>query len=314
MIVNVLLPLILAIIMFTLGLGLRGRDFTRVIQFPRAFFVGLGNQLLLLPLFGYGLIRLFGIEGDLAVGMMILCFCPGGVTTNVMSQFAGGNVPLSVSMTAVTSLLSILTVPLMVGWSLLHFTGEAEAFSITALGIKMFLLTAIPVLLGMLLTAKAPGVVERRGKLFSRVALGLFVFIILAAIAKNREVVLDNLPTLGPALVLMNIGLLAAGMLSARLFRLQHRDASTIAIESGVQNGALGIAVGALIAVGVTEILPPTTVPSAVYGILMNVISIPFVCWQRKVNLHRTATEAAIPLDVSGLPGVQAPAQQELDT
>ena len=287
MLIKVLLPLILAFIMFTLGLGLRGADFSRILKYPKAFFTGLGNQLILLPLFGFGLIHLFGIQGELAVGMMILCFCPGGVTTNVMSQFAGGNVPLSISMTAVTSLLSIFTVPLFVGWSLGYFTDSAQSFSIAALGLKMFLLTAVPVLLGMLLTAKAAGFVEKRSTLFSRVALGLFVFIVLAAIAKNRVVVLENLPILGPALVVLNVGLLIAGMLSARLARLPHRDASTIAIESGVQNGALGIAVGSLIAVGALENLPPTTVPSAIYGIIMNLISLPFVCWQRRVNAQR---------------------------
>lgn len=100
MIVKVLLPLILAFIMFTLGLGLRGADFKRVLQFPKAFFTGLGNQMILLPLIGFGLVKGFGIEGELAVGMMILAFSPGGVTTNVMSHFARGNVPLSVSMSA----------------------------------------------------------------------------------------------------------------------------------------------------------------------------------------------------------------------
>ena len=116
-----------------------------------------------------------------------------------------------------------------------------------------------------------------------------WVFIVLAAIAKNWEVVWTNLPVLGPALATLNIVLLGAGMLTSKLMRLKHRDASTIAIESGVQNGALGIAVGGLIAIGAAETLPPTTVPSAVYGIIMNLISIPFVCWQRRLNVERAS-------------------------
>ena len=285
MIVKVLLPLILAFIMFSLGLGLKKADFTRVVQFPTAFGVGLCNQLFLLPVIAFALVKAFNLSGELAVGMMILSFCPGGVTTNVLARLSKGNVPLSISMTAFTSLASILTVPFLVALSVRHFLGaEALAVNVGKLGITMFLITAVPVLLGMLVTKMAPGFTKTASKPISLIAIGLFCLMIVAALAKNWDVVAKHFPTLGPALITLNITLLAVGFLSSRLAKLDTKDASTISIESGIQNGTLGIAVGALIAAGTAETLPPTTVPSAVYGVSMYLVSIPFVIWRAKTN------------------------------
>ncbi|MEM1293806.1 MAG: bile acid:sodium symporter family protein [Verrucomicrobiota bacterium] len=285
MIVNVILPIILGVIMFSLGLGLRGKDFSQVLQFPKAFGTGLVNQLVLLPLIGFGITLAFQLKAEIAVGMMILTFCPGGVTTNVLTRLVKGNVPLSISLTAITSLLSILTVPFLVALVTKHFMGaDAPDVNIAKLGIQMFLITAVPVFLGMLLTRAAPGLVEKISGPFSKIGLVLFVLIVLAALAKNWEVVWTNLPTLGPALIVLNVVLLIVGILTSKAVRLGPRDASTIAIESGIQNGTLGIAVGTLIAVGSVENLPPTTVPAAVYGITMYLVSMPFIFWRRKIG------------------------------
>ncbi|MAB75159.1 MAG: bile acid:sodium symporter [Verrucomicrobiales bacterium] len=282
MLVKVALPLILAFIMFSLGVGLRVNDFTRVIKFPKAFGTGLFNQLILLPLVAFGIVTAFKISPELAVSVMILSFCPGGVTSNVLTRLANGNTPLSISLTAVTSLLSIITVPLLVAVSVKHFMGEHEAqINVTLLGIKMFLLTAVPVGLGMLLRAKAPSLVEKISRTISRIAMVLFVLIIIAALAVNRVVVFSNLAALGPALILINIGMLGLGLASSRLLRLETKDATTISLESGVQNGTLGIAVGAMIAANASDSLPPTTVASAVYGITMYFVSLPFVFWRK---------------------------------
>lgn len=146
----------------------------------------------------------------------------------------------------------------------------------------MFLITAVPVGIGMLLTAKSPALVEKIAPAVSRTALVLFVFIIVAALAKNWEVFSSNLGTLGPVAILLNIALLAAGLATARLIRLGQSDATTISIESGVQNGTLAIAVGSIIAGVVGETLPPATVPAAVYSITMYFVCVPFVLWRRK--------------------------------
>jgi len=283
MIIKIALPLVLAFIMFSLGLGLKKSDFTRVFKFPKAFAVGLLNQVILLPLIALGLALVMGLSPEFSVGLIILALCPGGVTSNVLTRIAGGNTPLSISLTAVTSLLSIITVPILAALAVRHFMGEsAPPVDVTQLGFIMFLITAVPVGLGMLITSKSPQLTSRISPFISKAAIVLFVLIIGGALAKNWTVFITNLPTLAPVLVALNIALLALGLVSANLLKLNKTDASTIAIESGIQNGTLAITVGALIAVSATEVLPPTTVPAAVYSITMYLVSIPFVLWRRR--------------------------------
>ena len=283
MIIKVLLPLILAFIMFSLGLGLKGSDFSRVLKFPMAFCAGLLNQVILLPLVALGLAMAFGLEPIFAVGLMILAMCPGGVTSNMLAKLAGGNAPLSISLTAITSLLSIITVPLLVAFSVNYFMGEdALAVNITKLGLTMFLITALPVAIGMLITAKSPQLVEKIAPGISRAAVGLFVLIIIAALAKNWGVFYGNLYILGPVAIILNLLMLGLGLATAKLMRLENKDATTISIESGVQNGTLAIAVGAIVAGVEGEALPPSTVPAAVYSITMYLVCLPFVFWRRR--------------------------------
>ena len=283
MIVKILLPIILAFIMFSLGLGLKGKDFSRILKFPIAFGAGLLNQVVLLPLIALALAHAFGLSDVFAVGLMILALCPGGVTSNILAKMAGGNAPLSISLTAVTSLLSILTVPLILAFSVNYFMGEeAPPVDVTRLGLTMFLITAVPVAIGMVLTSKFPKLVDKIAPKVSRTAVGLFVIIIVAALAKNWEVFSSNLGTLGPVAVLLNVVMLLLGLVSAKALRLDKRDATTISIESGVQNGTLAIAVGSIIATVDGEILPPETVPAAVYSITMYVVCVPFVFWRKK--------------------------------
>ncbi len=218
MLVQIALPLVLAFIMFSLGLGLRKEDFVQILKFPLAFGIGLTNQVLLLPLVAFGLAHAFSLSPQFAVGLMILALCPGGVTSNVLSKIARGNAPLSISLTSVTSLLSTITVPFLVAFSVVHFMGDsAPRVDTTKLGITMFLITAVPVAAGMVFTAKLPALVERISPIVSRVAVVLFSLIIVAALIKNWEVFSSNLGTLGPVAVLLNILMLAAGIFSARL-------------------------------------------------------------------------------------------------
>ena len=282
MIVKILLPIILAFIMFSLGLGLKVSDFTRVLKFPIAFGAGLLNQVVLLPVIALALAHAFGLSDVFAVGLMILALCPGGVTSNILAKMAGGNAPLSISLTAVSSLLSILTVPLILAFSVKYFMGEtAPPVDVTRLGLTMFLITAVPVAIGMVITAKFPTLVDKIAPKVSRTAVGLFVIIIVAALAKNWEVFSSNLGTLGPIAVLLNVVMLLLGLVSAKALRLDKRDATTISIESGVQNGTLAIAVGSIVATVDGEILPPETVPAAVYSITMYFVCVPFVFWRK---------------------------------
>jgi len=282
-IVKIALPLVLAFIMFSLGLGLRKADFGQILKFPVAFGTGLMNQMVLLPLVTFGLALAFGLSPVFAVGLMILALCPGGVTSNVLAKLAGGNVPLSISLTAITSLLSILTVPFLVAFSVGYFMGDSgPRVDTIKLGVTMFLITAVPVAIGMALTAKAPALVERIAPGISRAAVVLFALIIIAALAKNWEVFSSNLGTLGPVAVRLNVLMLCAGIATAKAIGLDRSDATTISIETGVQNGTLAIAVGSIIAGVEGQILPPETVPAAVYSITMYFVCVPFVLWRRR--------------------------------
>lgn len=279
MLLTVFLPLSLAVIMFTLGLGLTVGDFKRVVVQPKAFSVGVIGQVVLLPLVAFGLIYLFGITGELAVGMMILSFCPGGVTSNILAKLALGDVALSVSLTGIVSLLSIITVPVLVAFSVSHFMGEAAPqVNVTSLALSMFVITAVPVLIGVALRHYAPGFSLRAEPILSKIAMGLFVVIVIGALAANWQIFIDNLPSLGPALIVLNVVLLLAGGALGRLFGLDGQEVKTVAIETGIQNATLGITVGSLIVVG-AEGLTPYSLPSGVYGITMYLVTIPFVLW-----------------------------------
>lgn len=279
---SVFLPLSLAIIMFSLGIGLTLADFKRVGARPFAFGVGAVNQMVLLPIIGFAIAVLFGLPGELALGLMILAFCPGGVTSNILTKFAKGDVALSISLTAVISLISILTVPLLVAWSATYFMGlDAPDVNVTSLGFSMFIITAVPVALGVALRHFAPDFSAGIEPWLARIATILFVVIVVGALASNWSIFVENLPKLGPSLIVLNVILLAAGWFSAKMLSLSGQEATAISIETGTQNATLGITVGSLIAEQATG-LPPFSLPSGVYGITMYAVTLPFVFWRRR--------------------------------
>lgn len=279
--IDVLLPLSLAIIMLSLGIGLTFADFRRVAERGWAFAIGAAFQLLLVPVTAYLMIIAFGLSGQLAAGVMLLAFCPGGVTSNVIARLARGDVALSVSLTAIISLLSILTIPFLVGWAVRHFMGaDAPEVSVTSLAIAMFLITTLPVAIGMVIRRAAPAFADQVEPKLLAVASVLFAVIILAALAANWDVFVANIGTLGPALAAMIIVLMLAGLGVASLAGLTWKERKTVSIEVGIQNGTLGVTLAPLI-VGVSGSIPEIGLPSAVYGILMYVVALPFVAWLR---------------------------------
>lgn len=279
--VNVFLPLSLAVIMFSLGVGLTPADFRRVAERGWVFTVGALCQIVLLPLVAYFVVWLFGLNGAIAAGVMLLSFCPGGVTTNVISKLAGGDVALSVSLTAIVSLLSMLTVPFLVGWSVVHFMGEAAPeVSVKSLAIAMFLITTLPVCLGLLLRALAPHIADRIEPKLLLLSGLLFVLIVLAAIASNWDLFLNHFAALAPALAVLNIATMLLGLLIARGLGLLWPEQKTISVEVGIQNGTLGITLAPIIA-GVAGGIPTIGLPSAVYSVVMYMTAIPFVLWLR---------------------------------
>ena len=279
--ITVFLPLALAIIMFSLGLGLTIDDFRRVAVKPKAFAIGAVAQLVLIPVTAYILAIAFRLPPELAVGMMILAFCPGGVTANLLTKLAGGEVALSISLTGIISLVAVFTVPVLTAFFAGHFMGlDAPAVNVTALGVSMFLITLVPVALGILIRNVSENFALKLDAIVSKVAVVLFVVVVLGALAANWSVFVDNLAVLAPALVILNVILLAAGIFFARIFNLSRAEGKAISLETGVQNATLGITVGSLI-VEQASALPPFSLPSAVYGITMYLVSIPFVFWLR---------------------------------
>ncbi|WP_299656409.1 bile acid:sodium symporter family protein [uncultured Tateyamaria sp.] len=279
--INVVLPLSLAIIMFSLGVGLTLADFTRVLKAPAAFAIGAFSQVIVLPVAAFATVMVFDLPAEIAVGFMLLSFCPGGVTSNMVSKLAKGDVALSVSLTAVISLLSLLTVPgltaLTVEWFL---GGSALDVSIASLTIAVFLITTLPVAIGVTLRHFAPSIAQAIDGTLSIIATVLFVIIVVAALAGNWAIFIDNLSALGPALILLNVVLLLLGLGLARVVSLGWQQAKTVSIETGIQNATLGITLAALIS-GQSDGFSTMALPSAVYGITMYLVAAPFVAWYR---------------------------------
>jgi BASS family bile acid:Na+ symporter len=273
---NVGLPLSLAFIMFSLGLGLTFVDFGRVLNAPKAFCIGLVAQVAAVPLTAFILLHVFTLSPALAFGVMILAFCPGGVTSNILTKLAGGDLALSITLTAVISLLSVLTVPPLVAWSARYFMGEAApAIDVTSLAIAMFVITAVPVLIGLLLHHFKPDLAQKIEPAMAKAAALLFVLIVVAALAANWSVFIGNLSILGPVLIALNLLLLALGLGISKAAGLPGTQSSAVAIEAGVQNSTLGITVAGLIAADGG--LGPFALPSGVYGITMYLVTLPVI-------------------------------------
>lgn len=283
MLITVALPLALAFIMLSLGLGLTFDDFRRVLLYPKAFAVGFIAQVAMVPLVAFVLLQIIILPPELAVGVMILALCPGGVTSNLISKLARGDVALSVSLTGVVSLLSMVTVPFLVAFSVAQFMGaEAPPVDVTSLAISMALITTLPVLMGVIARHIMPAIVLRFETLVSKIAVVLFVVIVLAALATNWSLFLENLFSLGPILICLNIALIVLGLVLSKAVGLNSQSMRTVAVEVGVQNSTVGIALATIVAGAAASGFTAYSLPSAVYGITMYAVTLPFVFWFRR--------------------------------
>jgi len=279
MIIDIFLPLSLVFIMFTLGLGLTSSDFTNLLYKPKPFFIGIMNQMLILPLVAFIIISTLGITKEVAVGMMILASCPGGVTSNMITKLAQGDTALSISYTAVISILTIFTLPIITGVSMNHFMGaDAPPLNILSLGLTMFFITAVPVGIGMLVRSKKKSFADKFDPTATRISTVLFVIIILGALASEWDTFVNNFFQLGPAIVLLIVIMLFVAYTSSNWLKMNKKQSITVAIESGIQNGTVGITVGNLI-LNPASGLSILSIPSGVYSILMYFICLPFVFW-----------------------------------
>ena len=265
-IVDVILPLALAFIMFSLGLGLTFDDFARVVHRPRDFAVGAVSQIVVLPAVAFILASLWPLEPELALGLMIIAAAPGGVTSNILTSFGDGDVALSISLTAVISLMSVVTIPFIVVFSYGHFMEEAmvKEISVTGTAISVFLIVAVPVLIGLLLRHFAKGFVQRVEKSANRVAAALFVLVLLGAIVAEREDLASYFAQAGLVTLVLNVLMMGIAWFLAHSFATGPKQKVAIAIECGLQNGTLAIAVAVLLFGGGLA-----TVPAATYSLIM---------------------------------------------
>jgi len=263
--------------MFSLGLGLKVQDFKNIMNNPKAFIIGIVNQMIVLPIVAFLIIIIFNLPSNLAVGIMILSCCPGGVTSNILTKLAKGDTALSISCTAVASLLTVITLPLIVGFSVTYFMGNnAPPINIILLGLTMFVVSTMPVLLGLYINAKFANISNSFAPISNKISSFLFVVIVIGALASEWTLFIDNVHSLGPAIISLICIMMLVGYNSSKLFGILDRQASTISIESGIQNGTVGIAIGNII-LSTPEGLSVYSLPSGVYSILMYLVCLPVI-------------------------------------
>jgi len=279
MIIEIFLPLSLVFIMFTLGIGLTFDDFKNILRYPKAFAVGIINQMVLLPLVAFIILSLISLPGEMAVGMMILACCPGGVTSNMITKLAKGDIALSISFTAVVSILAVLTLPLVVGFSMKYFIGSnAPDINILSLGLTMFFITTVPVSAGLYVHTRFKDKISSFVEIANKISTVLFIIIVVGALASEWVTFVNNIQRIGPAVISLLIVMFFIGYNSSRWFKISPEMAITVAIESGIQNATVGITIGSLI-LKEEGALSVFSLPSGVYGIVMYFVCLPFVFW-----------------------------------
>ena len=274
-IVTKIAPIILALIMLGLGLGLKIDDFTRILKTPKDFFVGFFSQLIILPLVAYLLIIILKVPPEIAIGVMIIAAAPGGVTSNILTKFANGDVALSISLTAVISLISIITVPLIIFTSadLFGITNISQNISMTGIALKMFLVVTVPVILGMIIRKFAENFVNSKIQIFEKLNIILFVIFFIAAFYEERESFIDFLMQAGFITSVLNITMMIVAYYLGKTFASGIKQQKCIALECGLQNGTLAIFVSTQI-FG-TDIVYIT--PTAAYALIMYITGFIFV-------------------------------------
>ncbi|MEO1054300.1 MAG: bile acid:sodium symporter family protein [Bacteroidota bacterium] len=263
---TIILASSLIIIMFGMGLSLTLADFKRIIQHPKAVVNGLINQLIFLPLVGFLLASVFDVRPEIAVGIMILAACPGGATSNLITHLAKGDTALSVTLTAVASLITVLTIPFIVQFSLEKFLGSEQEVVLDVpktIG-QLMVITVIPISIGMFLRVRAQKFAFRMEKPVKIASAVVFVLVVAGLLVKERTNIIPYFKEAGIMALILNVVTMTIGLLSSRLLSLPKRQAMSIAIESGIQNGTLAITI-ATVTLGNSEL----GIAGAIYGLVM---------------------------------------------
>ena len=293
----VLVPVGLAVVMASLGLSLTVDDFKRIFVFPRGVLIGLANLMLISPFLAFGVAEVYGLAAVLAVGLVLLGASPGGTTANMLTHLARGDTALSVTMTAISSVAAVVTVPLFLGLAIEHFDAsglgsDVEMGSVVA---RVFLITLVPLAIGMTVRRRKADWVERHGDLVRRVSLIAFVIVVLAAVVAESGELVDNFGDVAAAAVTLNVLAMTVSFTIARLARLDDRQSTAIAMELGVHNATLAIAVA-------TTVEDELVIPAAVYSGFMFITAGLFA---RFMSRRNAAGDAA-----SAPPGEPAPSSE----
>ena len=274
-IVTIIAPFALAFIMLGLGLGLTVQDFLRVIKVPKDFLIGFICQLILLPLVAFGLIKLLNTSSELAIGVILIAAAPGGVTSNVFTKFANGDVALSISLTAIISLVSIISVPFIVFTSMDFFEIDIQKeVSMIGVSLKMFLVVTMPVIIGMLIRHFAKEFVISQALLIQRISVILFVLVFTAIYMEEWDNIISYFVDAGLIALTLNIIMMIIGFYVAKFFVSGVAQQKCISIECGLQNGTLAVFVGTQI---FNENVSIYIAPTAAYALIMMISSIFFI-------------------------------------
>tara|TARA_B100001173_G_scaffold170487_1_gene147364 strand:- start:18 stop:857 length:840 start_codon:yes stop_codon:yes gene_type:complete len=277
-IVTKIAPICLALIMLGLGLGLSVKDFSRILRTPKDFFIGFFSQLVILPIVALGVALILNLPTPIAVGLMIIAAAPGGVTSNVLTKFANGDVALSISLTAFTSLISIISVPFIVINSA-DFLGVfiSKDISMTGIALKMALVVTIPVIIGMIIRGFAENFISSKINIINKITGWLFVFVFTAIWIEEKDNILNYLVQAGLAVLILNVVMMMIAYYIAKKFVSGEPQQKCIALECGLQNGTLAVFVATLIFDDITYMIP-----TAAYALIMYITGFIFIYILRK--------------------------------
>ena len=280
-VVTKIAPIALAFIMLALGLGLTGQDFLRVVKQPKNFLIGLICQLILLPIIAFILLQIFKLPIEIALGVMIIAAAPGGVTSNVLTKFANGDVALSISLTAIISLISIISVPFIVFKSadLFKVSEISKEISMVGISTKMFLVVTLPALLGMLMRKLATNFITSKTQLIERISVMLFVIVFAAIWIEEWKNIMGYIQQAGLITLTLNIIMMFVGYYVAKFFATGVAQRKSISLECGLQNGTLAVFVASQLFSEIEYLIPTAT-----YAIVMFITSIIYVFIVRKIN------------------------------
>ncbi len=265
---NIIMPLCMALIMFGMGLSLLIEDFKRVLDYPKAVGIGVFGQVVLLPLTGFLIASTFNLSPEQAVGLMVLTACAGGATSNMIVYLAKGDVALSVTLTAISCVITIITIPFVVNFALFHFMNVSQeaALPIGITNMKLFFLILFPVLLGLLIHIRFPKLAARLERHVNWFSVVFFVVLLVAIVAQNFELLAVALPSVGPATFTLSAVTMTIGYFLSRIFRLDIQQSTAVSIEIGVQNSATGIFIATVLLESTEIALTP-----CVYSLIMYV-------------------------------------------